>query len=236
MAGRRHSGKLGAAVHRGRSGLATRLQADAMTATGERRDVKLSDGSTVQLNTASAIAVHLSGDRRVVRLLKGEASFTVAPDRARPFTVEAGDGSTTALGTEFIIRRDGADTDVTVTEHSVRVQTHIGKAADSLDLAQGHAARYGPGGIERTHTVDTYAVAAWTRGRLVFVDRPLGEVVDELNRYHSGYIRVMADDLALRRFSGVFQVNDPLGALDTIQRSLGITSTRLTNRMVFLHS
>jgi transmembrane sensor len=46
----------------------------------------------------------------------------------------------------------------------------------------------------------------------------------------------MGDDLARRRFSGVFQVNDPLGALDTIQRSLGITSTRLTNRMVFLHS
>jgi hypothetical protein len=47
-----------------------RLQADAMTASGERRDVTLDDGSLVQLNTGSAISFDLSGDRRIVRLLK----------------------------------------------------------------------------------------------------------------------------------------------------------------------
>lgn len=213
----------------------TRLQADAMTATGERRDVKLADGSMVQLNTGSAIAVDLSGDRRVIRLLKGEASFIVAADRARPFTVEAGDGTTTALGTRFIVRRDGADTDVAVTEHSVRVQPPLG-TGESLDLAEGQATRYGPGGIESAHKVDADAVAAWTRGRLVFVDRPLGEVVDELNRYHSGYIRVMGSELAKRRVSGVFRTDDPMAALNTLQRLLGIGSTRFTDRLVFLHS
>jgi transmembrane sensor len=213
-----------------------RLRADAMTATGERRDVTLDDGSLVQLNTNSAISIDLSGDHRIVRLLKGEAAFMVAADRARPFTVEAGEGTTTALGTRFIVRRDGADTEVAVTEHRVRVALPIGEASSRLDLGEGQAARYGPGGIARLRAIDAEAAASWTRGRLVFVDRPLGEVVAELNRYHPGYIRIMDDDLAQRRVSGVFRTDDPMAALDTLQRLLGISSTRLTDRLIFLHT
>jgi transmembrane sensor len=213
----------------------TRLRADAMTETGERRDVPLADGSVIQLNTASAISIDYRSDRRVVRLLKGEAAFTVAPNRARPFTVESGKGTTTALGTRFIVRRDGGNTEVAVTEHRVRVGWSIGGASNRVDLGEGQAMRYGPDGVVRPHMVDTGAVASWTRGRLVFVDRPLGEVVAELNRYHPGYIRIMGDDLAMRRVSGVFRTDDPMAALDTLQRLLGISSTRLTDRLIFLH-
>jgi transmembrane sensor len=214
----------------------TRLRADAMTATGERREVTLDDGSTVQLNTASAISIDYRGDRRIVRLLKGEAAFAVVADRARPFTVEAGAGTTTALGTRFIVRRDDVDTEVTVTEHRVRVAWPIGEVSSGVDLRVGQATRYGPGGVARPRVVDAQAVASWTRGRLVFVDRPLGEVVAELNRYHPGYIRVIGDDLAERRVSGVFRTDDPMAALGTLQRLLGIGSTRLTDRLVFLHT
>jgi transmembrane sensor len=213
----------------------TRIRADAMTETGERRTVPLADGSFVQLDTASAIAIDYSEDRRVIRLLKGEAAFTVAPDRARPFTVEAGEGSTTALGTRFIVRRDGENTDVTVTEHRVRVAWPSPPTV-ALDLKEGQATRYGPGGITKAHHVDASAADAWTRGVLVFVDRPLGDVAAALNRYHPGIIRVIGADLAARRVSGGFRTDDPVGAIDTLQRTLGIGSTRITNRLIFLHS
>lgn len=212
----------------------TRLRADAMTETGERRAVTLDDGSVVQLDTGSAIAIDYRGDRRMVRLLKGEAAFTVAPDRARPFTVESGGGSTTALGTRFVVRRDGDSTDVTVTEHRVRV-AWPSPPRSALDLAEGLATRYGPGGIAPARRVDADAAEAWTRGVLVFVDRPLGDVVAELNRYHPGIIRVIGADLAARRVSGGFPTDDPVGAIDTLQRTLGIESTRITNRLIFLH-
>lgn len=213
----------------------TRMRADAMTETGERRTVALADGSTIQLDTASAITIDDSGNRRVIRLLKGGAAFTVAPDRARPFTVESGDGSTIALGTRFIVRRDGEDTDVTVTQHRVRV-AWPSPPTTALDLDEGQATRYGPGGIGQARHVDANAADAWTRGVLVFVDRPLGEVVAELNRYHPGIIHVMGADLAARRVSGGFRTDDPVGAIDTLQRTLGINSTRITNRLIFLHS
>lgn len=213
----------------------TWLGADAMTATGERRDVSLADGSLVQLNTGSAIAIDLSGGRRIVRLLKGEAAFTVAADSARPFTVEAGGGSTTALGTRFIVRREGEETDVTVTEHRVRVAWPAPEPAVTRDLEEGEATSYGPGGIAGTRSVDANAADAWTRGLLVFVDRPLGEVVGELNRYHPGYIGVIGQDLAERRVSGGFRTDDPVGAIDTLQHTLGVSSTRITDRLIFLH-
>lgn len=212
----------------------TRLRADAVTGAGEQRKVQLDDGSVAQLNTDSAIAVDYSRNRRTIRLLKGEVAFTVAPDKARPFTVQAGGGSTTALGTRFIVRRDGEDTDVTVTEHRVRVAW--GPSATWVDLQEGEATRYGPDGIARVHPVDTDAVSGWTRGVLVFVNRPLGDVVAELNRYYPGYIRVIGAELAQRRVSGGFRIDDPLGAVDSLQRSLGIGSTRITNRLIFLHS
>lgn len=214
-----------------------RLRADAVTATGQQRAITLPDGSIVRLNTASAISVHYDTGRRSVRLLQGEAAFTVAPDRTRPFTVWAGTGATTALGTRFIVRLQGEGADVAVTEHRVRVrEASEARAPDwSVVVEEGLSVRYGALGPSPSRRIDPYDAEAWMRGRLVFVDRPLAEVVSEIDRYHPGYIRVVGDELAKRRFSGVLPLNDPMRALETIQRSLGIGSTRFTDRLIFLH-
>lgn len=208
-----------------------RLQADAMTATGERRTIALPDGSSVQLDTGSAVAVDFDGRRRMVRLLKGEAAFAVAPEPARPFTVAAGGGSTTALGTRFLVRRDGDETGVVVTEHSVRV---VGPGGGSAVVGEGQGLVYGgAGGIGAVTTVNSGDAMAWTEGVLVFKDAPLATVVDEIGRYHRGYVRVLGDARALR-VSGVFRVDDPVAALDQLQRSLGLRSTRLTDRLILI--
>lgn len=214
------------------------MRADAITATGEQRTVSLADGSTVVLNTGSAVAIDYDDDRRALRLLKGEAAFTVAADPSRPFVVQASDGTTTALGTRFIVRRNGANTDVIVTEHSVRVALPVtpGRTEQVATVGEGQAVRYNADGLAQLHDVDTYAADAWTRGNLVFVNRPLAEVVEEVNRYHPGFIRVVGNNLGERRFSGVFPVGDPMGAIEAIQQSLGIGSTRISDRLIFLHT
>lgn len=211
----------------------TRLRADAMTATGERRTVALPDGSSVQLDTQSAVAIDFGRDRRVVRLLKGEAAFSVERDPDRPFTVEAGGGSTTALGTKFLVRREGDNTRVLVTEHRVRVAYPAPDGRAAL-LDEGKGTSYGPSlGLGRIAAVNTADAMAWTDGVLVFKDAPLGEVVAQLARYHRGYIRVTGDAQALR-VSGVFRIDDPVAALDQLQRSLGLRSARLTDRLIFI--
>lgn len=55
------------------------LLADSRTATGERRQLQGSDGSHIQLNTASAIDLHYSAGQRRLQLLRGEVSLTATP-------------------------------------------------------------------------------------------------------------------------------------------------------------
>ncbi|RJG55902.1 FecR family protein [Sphingobium terrigena] len=212
------------------SDIATRLRADAITATGEIREIRLPDGSTAMLDTDSAIT--FTSDGRTVRLLKGEAAFQVARDPRHPFSVNAGSGTSTALGTRFIVRRAGDGARVTVTEHSVRVAI----ARQSAVLREGQAIGYDAESLDQPQRVVVADADAWTRGRIRVVNRPLGEVVAEIARYHRGYIRVVGEDVARRPVSGTFDIRDPVGAIDVLQRTLGIGSTRLTDRIILLHA
>jgi transmembrane sensor len=209
--------------------LALRLRADAVTGVGERRSVALPDGSLALLNTDSALALDHANPRQL-RLLRGEAAFTVAPDRAHPFTVLSGGGSVTALGTRFILRQQHGDTQVTVTEHAVR----IARSGQARVLHEGARLTYGPAGIGAPQPVEVDDADAWTRGHLRVVNMPLGAVVAELGRYHHGYIGVTGD-LARRPVSGVFNLDDPVGAVDVIERTLGLGSTRLTDHVILIH-
>lgn len=207
-----------------------RLQADALTGVGEIRRVALPDGSIATLNTDSAIAYDASG--RAVTLLKGEAAFEVARRAGAPFVVTAGDGATTALGTRFLVDRSGDDTSVSVTDHSVRVAVGSGSAV----LREGQQMTYGNGHLGTPHVVSVAEVDAWTRGRIRVVNRPLAEVVAQLGRYRHGVIRVVDADLARRPVSGSFDLHDPVGAVNIIEQTLGIASTRLTDRIILLHN
>lgn len=201
----------------------TRWQADAMTSTGETRIVTLPDGSRIQLGTNSAVAYDYSPDQRAIRLLKGEAVFTVAADTYRPFRVDAGGGSTTALGTQFLVRRDDETTRVVVTEHKVEVRAS-GASGPAPIVHEGQAIRYGEDGVGTVNAVRADDAIAWTDDMLVFKDRPLGEVVSEIGRYHKGYLRVSGPVRALR-VSGVFRLDDPDAAIEQLRRSLDLRVT-----------
>lgn len=217
--------------------IATQIQADAVTATGEQREINLPDGSVALLNTGSAIA--FDDDGRTVWLLKGEAAFQVTPNPDKPFSVISAGGSTTALGTRFLVKQMGDTTQIAVTEHSVRVEV----AGHSATLTEGESLIYGPEALSETlgealgpaQSNSVADIDAWTRGRIRVVNQPLGEVVAEIARYHQGYIGVMDDELAKLPVSGTFDIGDPVEAIDMVQRSLGIASTRLTDRLIFLH-
>jgi transmembrane sensor len=185
-----------------------RIKADAMTAPGEQRTLTLDDGSIIRLNTDSAVELAYQPERRTVRLLRGEAAFTVAPDADRPFTVEAGGGSTTALGTQFIVRRRGALTQVSVTEHSVRAASRPG----SVVVPENQTATYGPHQAPTAPKPSPIGVDAWTDGWLVFEDQPLSQVVEEIARYSPTPITVIGQPVRNRRVSGAFRI-DPGSAV-----------------------
>ncbi|BBK35539.1 iron dicitrate transporter FecR [Allostella sp. ATCC 35155] len=168
--------------------------ADHATRTGERRTVRLPDGSTAMLSTASALEVAFGPQRREVRLLAGEAWFEVAADAAgRPFVVAADGGRTTALGTAFAITLADDSVAVAVTAHAVEIAA--GGAVRRLHA--GGRVRYRRSGIGAPEALDPAALA-WRSGRLVFLSRPLGEVVAAVDRWHSGRTVLVGTELAAR--------------------------------------
>ena len=211
--------------------------ADYRTGAGETRSVRLADGSLVKLAGASALAVDITSEYRRLRLLQGEAWFQVFPDPTRPFQVKAGGGTVTALGTAFDIRHTLRDIQVTVTEHTVALDLENADAeSPPLTLTTGQQIRYSklrPIGAIRS--VDINAATAWRRGSLVFENLPLAEVVEELNRYHTGQILVAGSALGQRRVNGVFSTDDPLTALSTLENALHLHSTRLGDYLIVLH-
>lgn len=204
-----------------------RLRADVIAGVGELPVVTLADGSRVQLNASSAIAVDEVGDRRIVRLLRGEALFEVARDPMRPFVVEAGALRVTALGTAFDVRLGSDATDIVVTQHAVRID-FADDQHPSLRVAEGERAvvdeRTGQSEITES---DTSLALAWTRGQLVLDNTPLSQVVTEMNRHFSGKIVILGQDLAQRRVSGTMAIADTAAALSYVERALGVSADRI---------
>lgn len=210
--------------------LPVRLQADHFTSAGQIETLRLSDGSVLHLNSRSAVSIDYSPQARRIRLIRGEAAFEVAADKTRPFTVAAGKGQTTALGTRFVVLRDDGREKVMVSEHSVRVQS----GTDNVIVSEGHATEYGPDGVLTPFGLDVSEASAWMRGRVVFVDRPLSEVVAELNRYRKMPILIFGPELEQKRFSGTFAIGDPSSAIGTIEKALALKAYRLPGGFVVL--
>ncbi|TQV89581.1 FecR family protein [Aliikangiella coralliicola] len=91
------------------------------TAVGGHREVILSDGTLLALNTDSEVEVDYNENRRKVRLLKGEAFFQVAHNSNRPFIVYAGKNSVRAVGTAFAVSLLPQTFELTVTEGKVEL-------------------------------------------------------------------------------------------------------------------
>lgn len=177
------------------------------TGVGEQRLVQLSDGSSVRLDTASRISVRMSGERRDVRLERGRALFEVAHDSRRPFVVQAGDTSVTALGTRFDVRRDGEGARVNLINGSVEVRAAKANASRHWRLAPGQAvSTLDP--VPTPRAVDLAAATSWTTGRLIFQASPLDEAVAEVNRYNRVRIVLEVGRLAKAPVSGAFDAGD----------------------------
>lgn len=176
------------------------LAADYRTGTGELKPVRLADGTQVWLNTRTAFDVDFSSATRQLHLLAGEVLVDTAHEARRPFIVTTAQGRMRALGTRFSVCASNTHTQLSVFAGAVEVtlpgtgarrviEAGQQQAFDSQQLAT-------PGNAE-------LAREAWVEGKLVAADVPLGEVLEELSRYHHGYVSVSPQVAGLRVFGSL---------------------------------
>jgi len=209
--------------------LLIRLESDHRTGTAETQSFQLADGTLVRMAPESAIGVDFSGSRRQVRLLKGEAFFEVAPDAARPFVVAACDLEATDIGTSFAVRVDDSGAEVAVRDGIVQVDGAADKRPVSERLTAGERVRIAwDAGPPVRSQVPPQQVASWQHGQLVVKQRPVAEVVDALRPYYHGLIVLRGDALAAQPLTGVYNLSDPVAALQAVAAAQGATLRQIS--------
>ncbi|MGH7946824.1 MAG: FecR family protein [Opitutaceae bacterium] len=218
---------------------------------GGMRKYELPEGSYIVLNANSAMRVEITAAERRVRLLRGEAFFSVARDPRRPFVVEGLGVAVTAVGTMFNVRLGLEAVEVIVTEGKVRVgDTAKGESLVSMPpianepslvdgAAEGllHAGRKivipvqsdaapRPAVAAPIASSDIDRALAWQQVRLDYVDAPLSEIIADFNRYNQHRLVIADPRLGDRRFGGIFQAGDYRSLVQLLEKTFGVSVER----------
>lgn len=182
------------------------------TARGRQSEVRLPDGSTLQLEAATSLKVVFFRGHREVRMAEGQALFTVQADAARPFRVEAGGVRVTVVGTRFSVRSTPAvpgreATEVAVAHGKVRVERIAdAAAAPSFDLVAGQ--RVVMGAVPTLGTIAADSVAPRKGTQLSFSNTPLAGALAEMARHADLGIAAVDPSVADLRLTGTFDPRD----------------------------
>lgn len=180
---------------------------------GQIRSARLSDGSTIVLDTGSELSTRFGADQRDLWLLRGRARFDVAHER-RPFVVHAGGGTITAHGTLFDVRIDHGAASVHLLRGAIDVAIP-GRAnahPESRKVVPGETVNF-----DVEHGIATAAPGlgaaitqlSWPSAILDFDRSRVADVLVEANRYSSGPRIMTSPAIADRRVSGTFRMGDP---------------------------
>jgi transmembrane sensor len=206
------------------------------TRIGETKEIVLSDGSLVTLNTDSRVLVHYSKTRRQIQLLQGEALFDVAKNKKRPFIVMAGDTQVRAVGTSFTVKLlPQQPVQVLVREGVVEINRPRVPQAPAVQLPANMMAVAPPEAPISTEAVPRIQVTrdlAWREGRLAFDNETLANAAREFERYSDVQIRV-PPELENQTITGLFVSNDPVGFARAAAISLNL-QVEVVNREVRL--
>lgn len=187
------------------------LRADYYTGYGQTQNVRLVDGSSVQLAPRTALAVNITDNVRTITLLRGEALFSVRHNDQVPFVVVAAGAKATDLGTVFDVQVEQGTTTVAVKEGSSRVEAikspghwHDLHAGEWLSVAGAHS-QSGTQSLDR--------VGAWADGMLIARSLSITDLVARLRPWSHRRIVLLDKALGQKHVTGVYDLSNPLKAL-----------------------
>lgn len=162
---------------------------------GSIKEVVLSDGSKVILNSGSTLIYPEKFGKRRSVYLSGEANFDVTADKKSPFTVNASGISVTALGTKFNVRAYPFDNTTSTTLLRGTVSVISGTQDEEAAVLK-------PGercicdvtaGTKQVGRVNAEEVLAWEDGGIRLISQPLKEAMKTIGRRYGVNIMIMTD-------------------------------------------
>jgi transmembrane sensor len=197
----------------------------------------LEDGSVIELNDGARVEVAYTPGERRVRLVQGEASFTVAKNPRRPFIVRARGVDVRAVGTIFNVRLEARSVEVLVTEGKVGVDDAVRGGSllvasvpgESPLLLAGQQVVLESGPITPVPAMaispeETALRLAWRPHLLDFNSMPLGEVVAEFNRCNRIQLVLADPALAALPIVASFRSDNVEGFVRLLEQTTGVQS------------
>ncbi|WP_128545129.1 FecR family protein [Larkinella soli] len=182
---------------------------------GSRKNVQLSDGSRVRINSASRLSFPERFGRNERKLaLNGEAYFDVKRDPARPFTIALDDLKVKVLGTSFNIRSYAEDDEIVITVHSGKVSVDIaGRPESPVILTKNQQLTFHKKTDQYQITsVDAGQESIWVDGALQFGNTPLEQVERTLERWYNVEVVIQDSTMYGSSFTGKHR-NESLPAI-----------------------
>ena len=169
---------------------------------GGENTVVLSDSTVVHLNAGARLVypVLFVGKQRTVSV-EGEAYFDVAPDKMRPFVVKTRAGDITVRGTSFNVKVSGDAGECQATLVSGKIDFTSADGKQRLSLLPGEQAVVS-GQTVGKRTVDVDEYVGWVRGKYIFTDRPLDEIMRAFEEWYDIRVVYQPETLRTLRYSG----------------------------------
>jgi transmembrane sensor len=189
----------------------------------------------LELNAQSDVRVEFTPRERRLVLENGEAHFTVAKNPSRPFVVRAGSFSVRAVGTAFNIRLDRSQVEVLVTEGRVTLDRlspapHAKlpalSAGQSVRISEDAATAHVAPPVQSLEPASIRAELAWQLPRLVFVETPLSEVVEQFNQRNHVQLELGDNELGQRPVGGTFRSDRVETFVQLLEKSGDVTVER----------
>lgn len=195
---------------------------------GQRVSLKLPDGSNVWLNAGTVMQYPISFMKKKREIiLDGEAYFEVAHNPKSPFVVHTHAMDIEVLGTEFNIeayeKRKTFET--SLIQGKVRVKSPTDEKT-SLILLPNYKTTLQNGRLV-VSKIEDYNVYRWKEGLYCFKNKPLTEILENLERYYDIRIVLEKQSIAQIVLTGKFRITDGLDyALRVLQQDVAFTYYR----------
>ena len=212
----------------------------------------LPDGSTVELNAGAEIAIDYTSERRNVRLVRGEALFSVTKNVARPFVVSVQGVEVRAVGTAFAVRSATDEIGILVTEGRVAVERRAPSdpsgsgnsepvlsdhpiyldAGRRVEVAVDYSIDTPPPAVKSLSADEIGAALAWRDKRVEFSRMSLSDTAALFNKHNRVQLSISDDATATIPISGIFWSDDPEGFVRLLESGLGVRSERSAHTIV----
>ncbi|MCG8525551.1 MAG: FecR domain-containing protein [Opitutales bacterium] len=220
----------------------THFEANAPVVIKRIEQRQFEDGSSATLNRGAVLTSHFTDESRLVKLLSGEASFSIEKDTERPFIVEARGIQVRAVGTEFNVRISNDYLDVVVSEGVVALSSEDFEhyESDGALIEANYRAN-----IELSDTSTDFSVdyveqeqleemLQWHPTLLEFDNAPLKEIITELNQRNEIEILLADPSLEEIRISSVIWSDNVVGFVGLLESYFGIGANQIDAQRIVL--